>query len=793
MANVTRDLAFSKSAYANQASPNTATVPSSGSWYILGYDSNYKDRNMYLGGLASWPSSLKRNRIISAKIRYQVTAGDMYIEFETVNGGFTPSAVTWNKRPSSSNDDGHGIEFLDGLGISAGYTGDIWIDVQSRTTTLAEGAIGVIKEGGVEITGANFNGASGWRGKSVLSDGSAPYLRVTYSNSTIITSKVVIGTKLASTVNPETAQKVTWSLKKDSSYYCYNETWTQASAKFYWKVSDASSWNVINISGSTMSVTIPAFTFPTGKTIQYYIQATDTDGTTTNTPTYTSTVPASKITPQNSPTSGYVNPRNPVTFSWYFAHTNGNYPQQSAKLCWRVAGASSWNEVPADGTTQNVTIPAYPAEGSFPIASTIQWYLYGVDSSGSASQSATYSFSTTAATSYATAVSPSGNVEDGSAPITFRWMLTSADGLQMSQVDLWWKLPTEDNNSWHVIVNSTEIISEYTVPGGYFPAGEIEWLVHAYNIDGTRGPDSQTSFICVNAPDPVAALSATPLPITTISWQSEGQEAYEVSIDGAVVRKAYGVGVYSWTVPEPLEDGEHMISVRIQGIYGLWSQPSETSIFVQNVPELDHLGLSGEFGVDAVLTVDGTGLEELPVLHWYRDGELIGQTTGTLTFTDRRSLGRHAYRAEVWHESGNYTRSNAVTGETAVVSTMIAPLSGGEWLDLRLSENSDSVQEFSWSKTTARIHVTGAVYPVLESSPYEDLSGTYSCSFPDPEGARAFEALRGQVVIVKSRRGQVVTGALAQLQKTVRLFFTTFRFQIQQIDWEDFVNYDEGD
>lgn len=793
MANVTRDLAFSKYAYANQLAPNTATVPSTGTWYSIGSGSEYKSEKVfYLGGLAAWPTSLKRNNIISAQLRVCVIAGDWAISFETVKGNFTPSSVTWKNQPAKGSSYAYGLEFISDLGISAGYTGDIWIEVDDRYHGI-EDIVNLIKDGGVELYGENLNGASGWRTRNTLSGGGAPFLRITYSDSDILHSQVKIRYPLSGTINPEIANQLSWTLqRREDNIFCYDETFTQTSAKVFWKATTESNWHTINISGATMSYTFPAFTFPTGKTVQYYVQATDADGTTSTTSTYNITIPASQITPQNSPVSGYRNPRENISFSWYFKHPNGSYPQQSAKLCWRVAGTETWNEIAASGSTTSVTVPGSAETQTFPIASTIEWYLYGVDSSGSSSQTSVYSFSTTAATAYATVNSPSGNVEDGSAPITFRWTLTSADGLQMSQVDLWWKTPEEDNQHWHTIIQSTDIISEYTVPGGYFPAGEIQWLVHAFNIDGTRGPDSITSFICVSAPDPVQGLVATPVPLTTISWQSEGQEAYEISIDGAVVRKAYGVGVYSWKVPEPLADGEHVITVRIQGIYGLWSQPTETSISVQNVPELQEIDLTGRFDIDARLVAIIPGLETAPELHWYRDGKYIALTSGTMNYLDRFVLGSHSYHVEIWHASGNYTRSNAVTGFLCTDSPKIAPLSGGAWFDMRLTESSDNTQEFTWSKTTARTHVQGAVYPILETSPFEDMAGTFSCSFPDETEARKFEALRGQTVILKNRRGQVIIGALAQFQKTVRLFFTTYRFQIQQIDWEDFVSYDEG-
>ena len=87
----------------------------------------------------------------------------------------------------------------------------------------------------------------------------------------------------------------------------------------------------------------------------------------------------------------------------------------------------------------------------------------------------------------ATAISPMNTVEDGNGPITFRWSLSNAYGNDPSLVNLWWKLPSEGNQNWHVIVSSSTPITEYTTPAGYFPAGEIQWLVHAYNQDNVRG------------------------------------------------------------------------------------------------------------------------------------------------------------------------------------------------------------------------------------------------------------------------------------------------------------------
>lgn len=788
MANATRDISITKSAYIKEASPTSHYNTDSSTQYRISDDDNsgsYSPNNYLLFGFGSWPASLKRNKLIDVKLRAYVRGGSSFISTYMCED-FNAGSVTYKTRPTINYGFGGNAQAVD-LGISVGAWGDVWLPFSSTGYSLAT----FLNRRAFLLDGPmNVSGNTPWLAKTVLAGGGTPYLRVTYSDSEIEISKVVLVQPLSGSINPRVIHNQTWKLSPTYGYICVDNEFTQASATFFWRVQGSGSYTAINAVGSNMIVSIPAFTFPTGQTIEYYVQVTDTDGNTSNSGVRTFTTPASKITPQDSPTSGYRNPREDITFSWYFANTAGDYEQSSASLYWRETGSDSWTQVDAAGSAKSLTIPA----NTFPAASSVDWYLSGVDSSGSASTTEVYTFSTTAATAYATAVSPSGNVEDGSAPITFRWTLESADGLEMSRIDLWWKLPSEASNQWHVIKSSTEIITEWTVPAGYFQAGEIEWLVHAFNIDGTRGPDSITSFICVAAPDPVRGLAATPVPMTTIRWQSEGQEAYEISIDGEVVKKAYGVGVYSWKVEEPLADGEHVISVRIQGIYGLWSQPSVTTVFIENVPEM-NVELVGEFGIDADLTLNIRGSQDEPdAIQWYRDGKRIAKTSGTLKFKDRFALGNHVYFAEIWHDSGNYTRSNMVEGTMQTSGKLIALYSGGEWMDISLSESSTDEQSFGWTKENALLHVTGARLPILEESDFEDRIAKYNCAFREVEKAEEFKRkFKGKMVVIKSRRGNILVGAMTSLDEKVLRHYTAFSFTIQENDWEDFVEYEETD
>lgn len=510
--------------------------------------------------------------------------------------------------------------------------------------------------------------------------------------------------------------------------------------------------------------------------------------------TYDDTVNVlSKITAKSGPTSGYVSPYKPKYFSWSFEKLyseqyvcGGAFTQQSAAIMWKASGSDTWNTISADGSTTNITVPA----NTFPAASTIEWYLTGTDTAGTTSQTQHYTFSTAAGSAVATAVSPLNSVEDGSQDITLNWILSSEDGQAPAYVDLQWKKQTD--SAWTSLLSHDDAVESYTVAAGTIPAGEIQWRVRGYNIDDVAGSWSETggsypSFICVAAPDAPQGLEGTNLPMTTVSWQSSGQEAYEIEIDGVSVVKAYGPFVSSWSADRPLEDGTHVIRVRIQGIYSLWSSWAETEIDVSNQPD-GTMSITGRFDVDALLQAElHDSSETLEHVRWYRDGKAIA-LTGPDPFIDRMVLGEHSYYAEVWMEDGNYIRSNTITGTMKSCETRIAAAEyGSSWLLLNLSENSDSVQSFSWSKASSLRHVRGAVYPVVEIGEDEDLTASYDCAFRTAQEARQLEDLKGRIVIIKSRGGQVLIGALTNLSKQMKDFYITYSFSVQRIHREDFV------
>ena len=96
--------------------------------------------------------------------------------------------------------------------------------------------------------------------------------------------------------------------------------------------------------------------------------------------------------------TGTISSNEAQTVAWDYTKASGQdyycvddtWAQRSAIFYWKAQSASTWNQIPISGNVKSLTIPA----GTFPAASTVQFYLRGTDEEGTTSQTEVFSVTT---------------------------------------------------------------------------------------------------------------------------------------------------------------------------------------------------------------------------------------------------------------------------------------------------------------------------------------------------------------------------------------------------------------
>ena len=758
-----------------------------------------------------FPDALKYQRLYDLKAVFQVyfkeedpsAIKDLGGLFAYTCGDFDPRTLTYNTMPAN------GIDSTVWSDLVGDYTAGRWANIESNGTYGKTSGLEKLKssrtkdilkkknlrletlDGTYTSLDVTYNKSRDYPEgtcyasvKSRLVGGELPYVIVEYDDEETVTGKVVFTKNPTGEIDQGIDTTVKWEIQAKSyaetDWFCLTDVWEQSSATFYWREQGALSWNEINIQDDTSQIVIPARTFGSDKTYEYYLRATDVAGGESETATFTFTTPGSQLTPQNSPTSGYADPRNPITFGWSYRTGSGTVAGGATTLHWREAGTQAWTDVAAAADVYSLTIPA----NTFSPLKVYEWYLSGTDTYGYASSTSTYTFNTSAAQIASIPLSPINSIEDKNEIITFQWEFASDDGAPASRCILQYRATSETNwTELADITSPTAGVNSYDVPALTFDAGAMEWQVIPYNIDEVLGTYSPVTFIAYGAPVRPTVFTDS-VPFLTVRWQAEEQESYQIMVDDESFGPYFG-GDKVFQLPDKLEDGEYTVKVRTMGVYGLWSQWGETTTVIENDPGED-ITLTANPGTDVSLS--WATEEETADFRIYRDGEQIGKTTGT-EFRDRTVLGEHTYVVVNKLADGNYSVSNEVM-QTAVVSVPnIAVLDGGEWLPIMYSIDGQMDPEYNDNTETIYNHLAGSIYPSAALSGYRDTSMTFSALFVREQEAerRMFESMFGQTVILKMRDGTIFVGVLDNWRKQHRKAeWTGYSFTIRRVDWEDY-------
>ena len=383
----------------------------------------------------------------------------------------------------------------------------------------------------------------------------------------------------------------------------------------------------------------------------------------------------SQVVPSSSPTDGNISNYGPLSFSVALESSEPvpfDFLIDSAAFYWRSGTSGNYTQLAMTPSTGKETATVDIAAGTFPNG-TLQWYASATDEDGNTSQTGVYTLTVVNSSIASFPVSPIDTIQSGTAPVLFIWSYLTLDGSAQNGAELEY---STNNLAWVPFAGRSEItgdMTSYTAPAGTFPGGVVYWRVRSYTQGNTPGPWSQPASFNVFAAPTVSAVVATSVPFTTITWQTDGQLAYEVEIDGTVYGPYRGETTRSFTSPEPLEDGLHTVRVRAQNRYGLWSQWADTTTKITNVPgRAVTIAATGGQSVQIEIYGDFPNI----ILEQPRDIQTTEEYGASVAVTFTRGMGTTAIVQEKHPNSSNWQQVAAITArggdEDATLSYVIS-------------------------------------------------------------------------------------------------------------------------
>lgn len=365
--------------------------------------------------------------------------------------------------------------------------------------------------------------------------------------------------------------------------------------------------------------------------------------------------------------------------------------------------------------------------------------------------------------------------------INFEWTYASREGLAQKKYELQYK--DASHTDWTALASAESANTNVNIPPNTFAAGIVKWRVRCTNANNQVGAWSEEASFTAQGKPPTPTVYATSSPRPEITWTGEGQLAYQIKIDNAVLHTAYSTdGQYK--VKEYLTDGAHIAAVRIQNEYGLWSDWGTAEFTVANTPGAP-ITLFAAGGEKAALAWTET---DHKTYYIYRDDIPIAKTTAH-TYSDQMAIGTHKYKVR-GVAGDSYSMSNEVTVTLSVDAPEIAALGEMQWLRLEYSTAQNSPLGVSAYQDVAYQFYAGRRYPVAETSQQITKIYSFNAAFNDAAQAAAFEGLLGKTVIYRDQHGCLCTGPLMGFELSADQFFRAFSCSVQQTDNNERIEHD---
>lgn len=335
----TLNLSFSASAKVDRDSPNQVITFTGASQYAL-------QSNPLLFKAPVVADAYKYRKILSVTVTQQgfLTAGTLdTLNIASLAEEFDATSVTWNTKPRANAAQSR---YVNGTGGAKSYY------FAMDYNAVRYGVQAYCDDGNFLLYTTKSSSQYVPKAEVELSDDDVSVIVSVYP--------------ATGYVNPRVANTLQWSLTPDGESA---EPLEQVSAIINWKSTDESNWHFLNADAQDRSVTIPANTFPTSSTIDWYVMVELSNETWVYSNygqiTTTESVSTAICT---SPVDEVVDGSNGVTFKWFHSVSSGSEPT-GADIQVSYDSGSTWTDLAS--VTGSAT--QYHAPKGAVTSGTLQW------------------------------------------------------------------------------------------------------------------------------------------------------------------------------------------------------------------------------------------------------------------------------------------------------------------------------------------------------------------------------------------------------------------------------------
>ena len=487
---------------------------------------------------------------------------------------------------------------------------------------------------------------------------------------------------------------------------------------------------------------------------------------------------------QNWPKNGqFENPLNNCDLAWYLDPIPGTiewnarafdppiWPQKKAIVSWAYNGTTKTATVTDGGWGFSIPKEQLPNPGN------VSWSVQVTSINGFVQSSGQANFTTQDGTVRAEVTSPINAYIDGSKTVDLNWRWSIPTGTRPTRADF--QVSGDGGMTWDDLgtVTNQNDLTYHTEPNE-LPAGKILWRVRGYNTNGTAGPWSTAAAVVVRrAPNTPLISGVTGNPKPAVSWQADGQQAYQLQIGPWDSGTVFGTEKTD-QCPEFLPDGPAAVRLRVQNSFGMWSAWAETSVTIQNRPGADITARARAHRADIRLTWETQG--EYPEYLIYRDGELIGVAAGK-EYTDHAAIGKATYTVRGVNYDSTYTDSSPVTEILTIRSGLIALEGEWSWLPLKCLRGRYPQIKTSHEAEITYTQFSGRHLPVAEVSGHYTKQHTLEFTLRNREEKKSLAAMVGKQVVYKDFWGRLIVGIMENLD-SISDWASDVSFTITEVD-----------